>query len=121
MTGLQAALAVVAAIHLRERTGQGQFIDMAMHDALLAMQEAANLVLYGQMEEPKSSAEGDMGLTRGNVEVSYRPSAPERPDDEPRQAGLTRAQWQELRDEPLLGTFWSGRASYGKDPRRHER
>jgi len=50
VTGLQAALAVVAAIHLRERTGRGQFIDMAMHDALLALQEAANFVLFGGTE-----------------------------------------------------------------------
>jgi CoA:oxalate CoA-transferase len=47
VTGLQAALAIVAAIHLRERTGAGQFIDMAMHDALLSLQEAANFVLFG--------------------------------------------------------------------------
>ena len=47
VTGLQAALAIVAALHLREKTGRGQFIDMAMHDALLALQEAANFVLFG--------------------------------------------------------------------------
>jgi len=50
VTGLQAALAIVAAVHLRERTGRGQFIDMAMHDALLALQEAANFVLFGGTE-----------------------------------------------------------------------
>lgn len=50
VTGLQAALAIVAALHLRQRTGTGQFIDMAMHDALLAMQEAANFVLFGGAE-----------------------------------------------------------------------
>ena len=50
VTGLQSALAIVAAIHLRERTGHGQFIDMAMHDALLALQEAANFVLFGGSE-----------------------------------------------------------------------
>jgi len=50
VTGLQAALAIVAALHLRERTGSGQFIDMAMHDALLALQEAANFVLFGGTE-----------------------------------------------------------------------
>jgi CoA:oxalate CoA-transferase len=50
VTGLQAALAIVAAVHLRERTGEGQHIDMAMHDALLALQEAANFVLFGGTE-----------------------------------------------------------------------
>jgi len=47
VTGLQSALAIVAALHLREKTGAGQFIDMAMHDALLALQECANSVLFG--------------------------------------------------------------------------
>ncbi|MFN2376761.1 MAG: CaiB/BaiF CoA transferase family protein [Candidatus Binatia bacterium] len=50
VTGLQAALAIVAALHLRQTTGMGQFIDMAMHDALLALQEAANFVLFGGRE-----------------------------------------------------------------------
>lgn len=50
VTGLQAALAIVAALHLRQQTGTGQFIDLAMHDALLAMQEAANFVLFGGTE-----------------------------------------------------------------------
>lgn len=50
VTGLQAALAIVAALHLRHTTGTGQFIDMAMHDALLSLQEAANFVLFGGTE-----------------------------------------------------------------------
>lgn len=50
VTGLQAATAILAALQLRERTGLGQFVDMAMHDALLAMQEAANFVLFGGSE-----------------------------------------------------------------------
>jgi crotonobetainyl-CoA:carnitine CoA-transferase CaiB-like acyl-CoA transferase len=47
VTGLQATVAVLAALALRERTGSGQFIDMAMHDALLSIQEAANFELFG--------------------------------------------------------------------------
>jgi len=47
VTGLQAAIAILAALQLRQRTGRGQFIDMAMHDALLAIQEAANFHLFG--------------------------------------------------------------------------
>jgi CoA:oxalate CoA-transferase len=46
VTGLQAVIAIQAALWLRSRTGQGQFIDLAMHDALLAIQEAANFVLF---------------------------------------------------------------------------
>lgn len=50
VTGLQAAIAILAALRLRESTGCGQWIDMAMHDALLAIQEAANFVLFGGTE-----------------------------------------------------------------------
>ena len=47
VTGLQATIAILAALRLRDRSGRGQFIDMAMHDALLAIQEAANFYLFG--------------------------------------------------------------------------
>lgn len=46
VTGLHAAIAILAALALRARTGYGQFIDMAMHDALLSVQEAANFYLF---------------------------------------------------------------------------
>lgn len=46
VTGLQATIAILAALALRGRTGKGQFIDMAMHDALLSVQEAANFYLF---------------------------------------------------------------------------
>jgi CoA:oxalate CoA-transferase len=42
VSGLQAVVAVLAALRHRDATGRGQFVDIAMHDALLAMQEAAN-------------------------------------------------------------------------------
>ena len=45
-SGMQAVIAILAALRMRERTGTGQFIDMAMHDALLATQEAANFHLF---------------------------------------------------------------------------
>ena len=54
VTGLQAAIAILAALRLREKTGRGQFIDMAMHDALLSIQEAANFHLF-----PGGSTEHD--------------------------------------------------------------
>ncbi len=38
--GTLAALGVVSAIHSARRTGEGQFIDVAMYDAILAMCEA---------------------------------------------------------------------------------
>jgi CoA:oxalate CoA-transferase len=46
VTGLQATIAILAALQLRARTGKGQLIDMAMHDALLSVQEAANFYLF---------------------------------------------------------------------------
>lgn len=42
VSGLQAVVAILAALRHRDLTGRGQFIDLAMHDALLSMQEAAN-------------------------------------------------------------------------------
>jgi len=53
VTGLQATIAILAALALRSRTGEGQFIDMAMHDALLSVQEAANFYLFP--EEPSET------------------------------------------------------------------
>ena len=53
VTGLQATIAILAAIALRSRSGKGQFIDMAMHDALLSVQEAANFYLFP--EEPSET------------------------------------------------------------------
>ncbi|MFT4571882.1 MAG: crotonobetainyl-CoA:carnitine CoA-transferase CaiB-like acyl-CoA transferase [Hyphomicrobiaceae bacterium] len=47
VTGLQATIAVLAALRVAESTGKGQWIDLAMHDALLAIQEAANFHSFG--------------------------------------------------------------------------
>ena len=44
--------------------------------------QVANLILYGRTDEPNMTTDGYLGLKRGNVQVSYRPAAPERPDDE---------------------------------------
>jgi CoA:oxalate CoA-transferase len=53
VSGLQAAIAILAALALRARTGRGQIIDMAMHDALLSIQEAANFYLFA--DEPSQT------------------------------------------------------------------
>ena len=45
-------------------------------------EQIANLILYNQPEEPRSSQDGYLGLTRANVQVRYQPSLPARPDDE---------------------------------------
>ncbi len=41
--------------------------------------QVANLILY---DRAAGSGAGFLGLTRANVEVRYRPSTPDRPDDE---------------------------------------
>ena len=46
VTGLHAVIAVMAALRHRDQTGEGQWIDLAMHDSLLSVQEAANFHLF---------------------------------------------------------------------------
>ncbi len=48
--GLNAAFAVMAALYHRERTGQGQFIDIALMDSIMPLMGwvAANLLIGGQ-------------------------------------------------------------------------
>lgn len=45
-------------------------------------EQIANLILYNQPEEPRTTTDGYLGLTRDNVQVRYQPSVPLRPDDE---------------------------------------
>ena len=52
--GLNAAFAVMAALYHRERTGEGQFIDVAMLDSIMPLMGwvAANLLIGGQQPVP---------------------------------------------------------------------
>ncbi|MBI5242904.1 MAG: CoA transferase [Elusimicrobia bacterium] len=52
--GLNAAFAVLAALYHRERTGEGQFIDVAMLDSIMPLIAwvAANLLIGGQQPVP---------------------------------------------------------------------
>jgi len=45
-------------------------------------EQVQNLILYDQATTPNPAVDGYLGLTRDNVQVSYRPSSPARPDDE---------------------------------------
>ncbi len=49
VAGLNAAFAVMAALFHRERTGEGQFIDVALLDSIMPMMGwvAANLLIGG--------------------------------------------------------------------------
>lgn len=52
--GLNAAFAIMAALYHRERSGEGQFIDIAMLDSIMPMMGwvAANLLMAGKEPEP---------------------------------------------------------------------
>ncbi|HYM59476.1 MAG TPA: CoA transferase [Thermoanaerobaculia bacterium] len=52
--GLNAAFAIMAALFHRERTGEGQFIDVALLDSIMPMMGwvAANLLIGGQQPQP---------------------------------------------------------------------
>jgi formyl-CoA transferase len=52
--GLNAAFAILAALYHRERTGEGQFIDIALLDSIMPMMGwvAANLLIGGQPPVP---------------------------------------------------------------------
>ncbi len=43
MTGMYSAVAILAAVTYRERTGEGQYIDMALYDVMLAMLANMNM------------------------------------------------------------------------------
>ena len=55
--GTLAALAIVSAIHSSRRTGAGQFVDVAMYDAVLSLCEnlAYNYTYSGRVLEPKGN------------------------------------------------------------------
>jgi len=44
--------------------------------------QVTNLVLYGQIDEPRQSTPGYLGMTPANVQVSYRAPTAEQPDDD---------------------------------------
>jgi len=48
MTAIVTGYAITAALFMRERTGVGQFIDMAMYDSLIPLNERA-ISMYSQI------------------------------------------------------------------------
>ncbi len=81
MTGLHAAIGILAALHHRERTGQGQHIDLALLDVQVAAlaNQAGNYLISGMVPgrmgnahpnivpyQDVPTADGDMILAIGN-------------------------------------------------------
>jgi hypothetical protein len=44
--------------------------------------QVVNLVLYNQIDEPRRTTPGYLGMTPANVQVRYQAPTPEQPDDE---------------------------------------
>lgn len=60
-SGLQALIALLAALHQRTRTGRGQHVDIAMFDTMLAVDDAAVYVANGvETVEPPGDAVFDV-------------------------------------------------------------
>src|ERR1700681_3247454 len=57
-------------------------------------EQVANLILYDQPTEPASATSGYLGLTRENVQVTYRPSSSAGPDEEKVSVAMT---WHQYR------------------------
>jgi crotonobetainyl-CoA:carnitine CoA-transferase CaiB-like acyl-CoA transferase len=85
-TGLYSAIAILMALHERTRSGQGQFLDMTLHDCGMALlhPQAANFFLNGQRPMPSGNPHpniapyekfrtrtGDIFIACGN-EVQFR-------------------------------------------------
>jgi crotonobetainyl-CoA:carnitine CoA-transferase CaiB-like acyl-CoA transferase len=56
-TGLHALVGILAALRVRDRTGEGQYIDMAMVDALMIVDDYTQFALEGVSPAPVSGGE----------------------------------------------------------------
>ncbi len=89
--GMNAAFAVMAALYYRERTGEGQFIDIALLDSIMPLMGwvAANLLIGGQQpallgNDNFTAAPSGMFKTKdGNINI----------------AANQQQQWEDLADE----------------------
>ncbi len=92
--GLNAAFAIMAALYHRERTGEGQFIDIALLDAIMPLMGwvAANLLIGGQAPIPM-----------GNDNFTAAPSGAFRTKDGfINIAANQQKQWEDLADSVCL-------------------
>jgi formyl-CoA transferase len=89
--GLNAAFAIMAALYHRERTGEGQFIDIALVDSIMPLMGwvAANLLIGGQQPVPL-----------GNENFTAAPSSTFKTKDGCINiAANQQQQWEDLADE----------------------
>ena len=67
-------------------------------------EQIANLILYNQPDEPHTTTDGYLGLTRANVQVRYQPPVPSRPDDEILSVAIVNYQYHFM-SPWIAGTF----------------
>jgi CoA:oxalate CoA-transferase len=104
--GLNAAFAIMAALYHRQRTGKGQFIDIALLDSIMPLMGwvAANLLIGGQQP-----------VALGNENFTAAPSSMFRTKDgRINIAANQQQQWEDLADELCLSELKT-------DPRFQER
>src|SRR5258708_11343629 len=88
--GLQAAIAILAALHRRETTGRGQYIDVAMAATLMAVNEQAHVDLNDADlgDEPAILGATDCPFFKGPAGEPFtdatRPCRPRPPPPPPR-------------------------------------
>jgi CoA:oxalate CoA-transferase len=111
--GLNAAFAVMGALFHRERTGQGQMIDVAMLDAIMPLMGwvAANLLIGGQQPVPM-----------GNDNFTAAPSGTFRTKDGYINiAANQQQQWEDLADELGLPELKTDARFQERDTRKKNR
>ncbi|MEP0773319.1 MAG: CoA transferase [Acidobacteriota bacterium] len=111
--GLNAAFAIMAALFHRQRTGEGQFIDVALLDSIMPLMGwvAANLLIGGQQP-----------VLMGNDNFTAAPSGTFRTaDGYINIAANQQKQWEDLADELGLGELKSDPRFAERDTRKANR
>jgi crotonobetainyl-CoA:carnitine CoA-transferase CaiB-like acyl-CoA transferase len=111
--GLNAAFAIMAALYHRQRTGEGQFIDIALLDSIMPLMGwvAANLLIGGQQPVPL-----------GNENFTAAPSSMFRTKDGCINiAANQQQQWEDLADELRLSELKTDARFQQRDVRKANR
>ena len=89
-TGLQMALAITAAYVQKQRTGEGQLIELSMQEAVTLFMRTQGLAGWGHTPGPRT------GGTRGSATTGVYPCAPGGPNDYLFIMCVTTGQWDAL-------------------------